>query len=224
MWLQSILVCIFVSVATSWILPPGDFLRQVATEHDRTSIIIYLPHMIPLKWIKNNFVGRSNKSASIIPVSFVIPSLVTNFSWILNTNEDLHIFVPDDIDKKSMEGSVEQFIEIYGMRSNSRREHWLLDISYWSNIQEALKDLTELPTDLDDDLYWYIYSDHAAASLNLTNGNESDIELFEVYKINEDVNMSVNYYGYWSKDIGIKFVKENKWRRRKNLQVLLITF
>ena len=128
MWLQSILVCIFVSVATSWILPPGDFLRQVATEHDRTSIIIYLPHMIPLKWIKNNFVGRSNKSASIIPVSFVIPSLVTNFSWILNTNEDLHIFVPDDIDKKSMEGSVEQFIEIYGMRSNSRREHWLLSL------------------------------------------------------------------------------------------------
>ena len=174
MWVQSILVCISASIVNSWILPPGDFLHDFMTEHGRTSIIIYLPQKIPQKWIQ--FVSRSNKSVNSIPMSFVIPSLVANFSTILTTNEDLHIFLPDDKDKKSMEISIKSFTEIYGLRSNSRKEHWLLDISYWNSSQDASKDLAELPTDLDDDLYWYTYSDHEATTiLNMTNGNQFDI-------------------------------------------------
>ena len=164
-----------------------------------------------LKWIKKYFVSESN-----IPVTFVIPSLVTNFSCILTSNEDLHVFVPDDKNKKT---SIELFMEIYGLRSNSRREHWLLDISYWTGSLEASKDLAALPTDLDDDLYWYNYLSDASAPLHFTHGNKLDIELFEVYKIKEDMNMTINYYGHWSKAVGIKLVGEKKWRRRKNLQV-----
>ena len=177
----------------------------------------YLPQMVPLKWIKNNFVSEASKN--IHPVSFIIPSLVTNFSEISTTNEELHIFLPDDKDERSMEISIEQFMEIYGMRSHSRREHWLLDISYWNDTHKASNDLAQLPTDLDDDLYWYNYLNYASVPLNLTNGNQYHIELYEVYKINENMNMTVNYYGNWSKSVGIKFVEEQKWSRRKNLQV-----
>ena len=223
MWLQSLLVCISVSIVKSWILPPKDFLIDFATKHDRTSIIIYLPHQkLPQKWIKNIFVSGSDKI--IVPVSFVIPTLVANFSLISTTNEDLHVFLPEDKDNKSMEISIELFTEIYEMRSNSRREHWLLDISYWNGSEEASKDLTELSTDLDDDLYWYTYSNHEIEPLNLTKENQFGIELFEVYKINEDLNMTVNYYGDWSKGVGLRFVEEKKWIRRKNLQVILTNF
>ena len=216
MWILNILVCISVSCVTSWVLPPKEFLSHFATEHDRTFIIIYLPQKMPLKWIKNYFISGSN----ITPASFIIPSLVANFSGVLTANEDLHVFVPDDKDKKSMEISIQLFMEIYGLRSNSRREHWLLDISYWTDSQEASKDLSKLPTDLDDDLYWYKYLENASASLHWTQGNQSDIELFEIYKISEDMNMTVNYYGHWSKAGGkMKLVKENKWSRRKNLKV-----
>ena len=115
--------------------------------------------------------------------------------------------------------SIEQFMAIYGLRNKSRKEHWLLDISYWNSSQDASKDLAELPTDLDDDLYWYTYSDHVATLLTMTNKYQYDIELFEVYKINEDMNMTVNHYGNWSKSVGLKVVEEKKWNRRKNLEV-----
>ena len=218
MWLQSILVCTSLSIVKSWTLPPRDFLANFATEHDRTSIIIYLPEQkIPQKWFKNYFVGGSNID---IPTFFVIPSLVSNFSWISTTNEDLHIFVPDDKDQKTMANSVDIFMEIYALRDTSRSEHWLLDISYWDgDSKKASNDIAELLTDLDDDLYWYTYSAHETVSINLTNGNLFDIELFEVYKINEDMKMIVNYYGNWSKTVGMKFIEEQKWIRRKNLQV-----
>ena len=216
MWIQSIIMCISVSVVKSWTLPPGEFLNNFATEHDRTSIILYLPQKIPIKWLKNYHFNGSN----IIPTYLALPSLIANFSWILTTNEDLHIYVPDDKDEKSMKISIEIFMKIYGMRSNSRREHWLLDISYWTGSQEASNDLAELPTDLDDDLYWYTYSDHESTSLN---GNQFNIELFEVYRIHEDMEMTINFYGNWSKADGIKSVKEKKWRRRKNLQVVFST-
>ena len=62
MWLQIILVCTTLTIVQSWILPPGDFLSDFASEHDRTSIIIYLPQNIPQKWIKNHFVSGSTKS------------------------------------------------------------------------------------------------------------------------------------------------------------------
>ena len=219
MWLQRIIVGISVTIVKSWILPPGDFVSNFVDEHGRSSITIYLPQMVPLKWIKNNFVSEASKN--IHPVSFIIPSLVANFSEISATNEELHIFVPDDKDKQSMRFSIETFIKIYGMRSNSRREHWLLDISYYTDGQKASNYLGELSTDLDDDLYWYTYSHHATALLSLTNGNQSAIELFEVYKINEAMNMTVNYYGNWYKSVGIKLVGEKKWVRRKNLKVVL---
>ena len=221
MWFQSFFVCISFTVVKSWTLPSRDFLSEFAIEHDRTSIIFYLPQKIPVqKWIKNDFCSGSYKN---IQVSFVIPSLLANASQELLTfkNEDLHIFVPDDQDKKSMENSIQLFMQIYGLRSNSRREHWLLDISYWIDSQEASKNLFELPSDLDDDLYWYKYLDWhpSAPALNFINGNHFDIDLFEVYKINKDMNLTVNYYGNWSKAVGIKLAQEKKWSRRKNLKV-----
>ena len=222
MWSQIILVCISVSIMKSWTLPPANFLSNFATEHDRTSIIIYLPDQkIPHKWIKNYFSGGSDKNVDTIPVSFVIPSLVENFSQILMTNEDLHIFLPDNKDKKSLEISIEFFLDIYSLRGNSRKEHWLLDISYWDGSQEAANDLEDLPTDLDDDLYWYTYLDQETTLLNLTNDNQLNIEIFEAYKINENMKMTKNYYGNWSEEDGINFVNDKKWSRRKNLQVCM---
>ena len=219
MWLLIILVCISVSNVKPWILPPRDFLSNFANEHDRTSIIIYLPQKIPQKWIKDYFVGCGGSNETF-PMFFVIPSLVANFSWVSTTNEDLHIFVPDDKDGITMKNSIDVFMHIYGLRIHSRKEHWLLDITYWTDTHKASNELAKLPTDLDDDMYWYNYLDYASESLNFTNGYQSVIELFEVYKINEDMNMTINYYGNWSQ-LGIKFVEKEKWRRR-NLQVFFI--
>ena len=72
-----------------------------------------------------------DQNATLVPVSYAITPLVANFSDILTSDEDLHIFVPDDKDEESMQISIDMFTEIYKLRSKSRREYWMLDISYW---------------------------------------------------------------------------------------------
>ena len=75
-------------------------------------------------------------------------------------DEDLQVFIPN---AEMIELSINQFIEMYSLRTKTSREYWLIDIGYWTangedrdNFYERIRhDLKDLKLDLDDDLYFF---------------------------------------------------------------------
>ena len=56
---------------------------------------------------------------------------------IITEEQDLHVFILDD-----QELSLEKFMEIYGSRTRSNKEYWLLDVSFVQNPEEKLENLS----------------------------------------------------------------------------------
>ena len=82
-------------------------------------------------------------------------------------DEDLHVFIPNDFNFKK---SIGDFINIYSLRTRTNQEHWLLDVSYWPSVNDAINDLEDLKLDLDDDLFLF-------SSTKTTNTGEGSDEL-----------------------------------------------
>ena len=71
------------------------------------------------------------------------------FPHLVNTREnssssndnELHVYIPDD---QKLEESLDPFLKIYSSRTNTNNEWWLLDISFWATLNEALTSLQGL--------------------------------------------------------------------------------
>ena len=96
------------------------------------------------------------------------------------------------------------------MREKWNHENWLLDLSITDTIEETLFLLQNLPLDLDDDLYLF-------AADGSDNGN--NIDIWEFYEIHPTRPKKLNYYGSWESKNGLNISNEDKWDRRKNLEV-----
>ena len=68
--------------------------------------------------------------------------------------------------------------------------------------------------DLDDDLI--LYSLNEKQNIN---GTYDFISLWEFYEIHPSRPKKVHTYGKWSLTKGLEVSKENKWIRRRNLEV-----
>ena len=116
---------------------------------------------------------------------------------------DLIVFVSDE---SHIDSHIEKFIELFAQRERTNKEYWLLDITSLSALKAETKDrLDNLKLDFDDDLFWFEYSNKG-------------IELYEVYRIHEDFDITVKPYGSWSIDTGLTLPMYNKWIRRKDMQ------
>ena len=114
--------------------------------------------------------------------------------------QDLMVFVPDESD---IECCIKKFIEWFNQRKRTNREYWVLDTT---SLNKETKDkLNNLKLDLDDDLFWFEYSSQG-------------IEIYEVYRIHDDFDITVNSFGSWSIDKGLISPIYGKWIRRKNMQ------
>ena len=107
-----------------------------------------------------------------------MPNLYENFTQIIRREQDLHVFILDE--EKS---TLQQFMKMFGVRSRSDWEYWLLDVSYVHNPEEKLQDLS---LDLDDDLFWYSFIGDIAGYLNSNNASNFAIDLWEVYRIHDE--------------------------------------
>ena len=87
---------------------------------------------------------RIQKQRSIT-VAYIFPDLEANISSILTTDEDLHVFIPND---SNLDISIDRFIQLYSLRTRTNREFWLFDASYWSSISDTVNILKDLPIDL----------------------------------------------------------------------------
>ena len=85
---------------------------------------------------------------------------------------------------------------MYSSRKNSNDEYWLLDVSNWSSINNAIQQLQHLKLDLDDDLYLYFSTENA---LNVIDKNLFSI--WEYYEIHYSRPRKVFPYGNWSEEV-----------------------
>ena len=80
-------------------------------------------------------------------------------------------------------------------------------------MDSLINDLKDLPLDLDDDLYFY------SSNKQLNNGVEGMLKMWEYYEIHYTRPRKLLPYGNWSEANGLQLPKDEKWVRRRNLEV-----
>ena len=117
---------------------------------------------------------------------------------------DLHVFIPDE---HNLTKSLDQFYNLFAMRTRKSREYWLLDITDFG-LEDAKENLKNLPTlDLDDDMYLFEGKNHGV------------LKLWEFYEIKKDLPRVCNPYATWNSEDGLQIINKSKWIGRRNLQV-----
>ena len=119
-------------------------------------------------------------------------------------DKSLVVYILDDND---IEKSLNNLIVLSSTRSRLNKEYWLLDVTLFDTIEEAILVLN-LPLDLDDD--FYLFSQEENGRL---------INIWEFYKVQPSLPKKFLYYGNWSIESGLECSNIDKWTRRKNLQV-----
>ena len=141
--------------------------------------------------------------------------MLKNVTNLTIMNEDLHVFIPQDLNPLGAKhDNLQEFIRLYSLREKWNHEYWLLDLSITDTIEETLYLSQNLPLDLDDDLYLF--------ASDGDNGN--NIDVWEFYEIHPTRPKKLNYYGSWKSKNGLNIPNEDKWVRRKNLEVGLSLF
>ena len=77
------------------------------------------------------------------PVLYKFPYLVSRENTSFSNDNELHVYIPDD---QKLKESLNHFLKIYSSRTNTNHECWLLDISSWATLNEALNSLQGLYT------------------------------------------------------------------------------
>ena len=203
-------------VIECWNIPSGTFLNQFALKHDKNSISIYLPEpQISSLLIKSHLRQISSIDSAIekvIPINYRTTASIQSHEDIPFRDQDLHVYISNENDIKS---NIQTFIDIFNNRTNSRREHWMLDITFL-NFDDIQIELSALHIDLDDDLFLYRIKDNN--DIPNTSISNQDIELFEAYKIHQDFPIEILYNGEWlHKNSTLSVDETEKWVRRRDL-------
>ena len=80
-------------------------------------------------------------------------------------------------------------------------------------MDSLLNDLKDLPLKINDDLYFY------SSNKQLNNGVEGMLKMWEYYEIHYTRPRKLLPYGNWSEANGLQLPKDEKWVRRRNLEV-----
>ena len=138
-----------------------------------------------------------------MPISLTFIEKMGKNASIPKHAQDLVVFVPDESD---IDNHIEIFMDWINQRERANKEFWLLDITALNKIKETTNEkLQKLKLDLDDDVFWYAYSNRG-------------IELYEVYRIHEDFDIKVVPFGSWTIEDGVSSPPHGKWIRRKNME------
>ena len=97
-------------------------------------------------------------------------------------------------------------------RTRKNKEFWFIDISPLKTLTKVKSLLGNLPLDIDDDIYVYIFRNNSLA------------DIWEIYKWGSDENIILTQFGTWKKNSGLSRTTLNKWQRRGNLTVSMIEY
>ena len=121
--------------------------------------------------------------------------------------EDMHIFI---IDSNNLKKSIQFFEHKLRKRTRISKEFWFVDISALGSIDDAELMLNNLPLDIDDDIFLYMFSNNDMA------------KIWEVYKLVPEKDLVVRELGMWTRQIGLDMTTLEKWQRRGDLKVILM--
>ena len=122
--------------------------------------------------------------------------------------EDMHIFI---IDSNNLKKSIQFFEHKLKKRTRISKEFWFVDISALGSIDNAELMLNNLPLDIDDDIFLYMFSNNDMA------------KIWEVYKLVPEKDLVVRELGMWTRQIGLDMTTLEKWQRRGDLKVILMS-
>ena len=184
-------------------LPETEFIQEFAMRHDLNHIFIHMPFpSLPQQLITSYC---KNKIETKIMMKCITSKHLENLEKLVFQNQDLHVFV---LSANDLLSSFETFKRIFNDRKRSRKEYWILDISY-SNDPEQL--LEELYLDLDDDLYLF-------ENKSILGKSDQDAIIFETYRLQDELPSKLNYYAKWSHEgKNLDILNTNKWVRRRDL-------
>ncbi len=119
------------------------------------------------------------------------------------------VYVPKDNSTES----VDVLYQMFQKRLRTDQEIWLVDISAWNSLDQARETFKDLPLDLDDDLFWYSFSQ----------SDKNTVKAWEVYRMHKTRPLTVKFWSNWSIFPNSTEHKTNtdKWARRRDLQVCL---
>ena len=205
----SLMFYICIHTTNAWQIPSDQFLFDFANLHNHKSIIIYLPN-IQDQW-KNGFDKQLIdlwKTAAIrsLKISCVNHEKIANLTHMSILNDDLHVFIPNSSD---LIHSFDIFINLFSLRKKWDQEFWLIDVSGPKSINNTSGYLQNLQLDLDDNLFLYEYNEIPMKEINIK----------EYYEIHSSHPRKLRFYGNWNEISGLKVTGEDKWNRRKNLEV-----
>ena len=145
-------------------------------------------------------------------MAYTSPTAVSKSNYTKGSANDknLAIFIPDN---SNLEKSVKDFVHLYSQRTKADKEYWLVDIMAWPDIYNVMEDFKDIPLDYDDDLFFYI-------ARNAENGTVESLAIYEFYEIHESKPRKILSYGKWTIERGLILSIEDKWNRRKDLEVL----
>ena len=146
---------------------------------------------------------KSNFSSEHMIKTIVITNDQDTIKENFESNElDLHVFFQLDTNNTM------NLMKIFDQRNDLDKEHWLLDISSWTNEKEFAYEVNDIKLDLDDDVFLFE-----------TNETSETIRIWEFYQIHSSIPETILKYGHWTPKFGLNVETSSKWRRRRDLQV-----
>jgi hypothetical protein len=117
-------------------------------------------------------------------------------------DEDLIVFIIDE------NGSVLMLQKIFNSRIRTSGHVWLIDVSAFESSDTWKLALMDIPFYLNENVFLY------------SQDNDTNIfHIWEVYKIDPKCELIILKHGNWSASNGLNLTKDNKWKRRTDLQV-----
>ena len=100
------------------------------------------------------------------------------------------------------------------MKARTRRdkEFWFIDISAFQTIANASSMLNNLPLDVNDDVFLFMFIENEFA------------RFWEMYKLSPEKDLVIKDFGKWTREIGLKLTNLEKWHRRGDLSVSSLIF
>ena len=143
--------------------------------------------------------------------SFQFQSISNSTKYGFLAKEDLHLYI---IDSDEIQQSMKCLQNKMKERTRTDKEVWFIDISALQNIDNAssmMNMLDTLPLDVDDDIFLFMFIENDSA------------RIWEMYKLAPKKDLIVKDFGNWTGEIGLKLTNLEKWQRRGDLSVSILT-
>ena len=123
--------------------------------------------------------------------------------------EDIHIYI---LDSDNVIESITCLENKMKERTRRDKEFWFVDISALQNVANASSMLSTLTLDVDDDMFLFLFIEKDFA------------RIWEMYKLAPEKDLIVKDFGNWTGEIGLKLSNLEKWQRRGDLSVSIVSY